>query len=99
VHRRYDDLIRPPSPNETTNILEHNAVHLIRAIGLSHYTGISPGASELFNRVWDDVDFNAQILFVVPAKNGEEGHHKSTAEIIGHSRTEALIWILSAYRS
>lgn len=67
---RDDEPIRPPSPSETRKILEHASPHLIRAICLSHYTGIRPGARELFSRTWDDVDFDNKTIFVISARKG-----------------------------
>ena len=69
-------------------IIENDTAHPIRAICLSHYTGICPGAMRLFRRTWHDVDFDAKTLFILSAKNTEGGDYQSTAEIMGDPRTE-----------
>ena len=67
---RDDQQIRPPSPGETQKIIDHAAGHLIRAVTLSVYTGMRPGARELFSRQWHDVDFEAKTIFVISARKG-----------------------------
>jgi integrase len=67
---RDDQQIRPPSPSETRAIVKHSADHLVRALTISYYTGIRPGARELFSRQWHDVDFENKTFFVISARKG-----------------------------
>jgi integrase len=68
--KRDDQEIRPPSPSETRKIIKCAAAHLVRAICLSYYTGIRPGARELLSRQWHDVDFENKTIFVISARKG-----------------------------
>ncbi len=62
--------LKPPTPEETIKILEHAAPHLIRALEISYFVGLRPGAEELFCLTWDDVDFNKATIYVDSAEKG-----------------------------
>ena len=59
---------KPPTPGEVKAILTHSALHLIRALKISYFTGLRPGAKELFSLAWDDVDFQGNSIYIVSAK-------------------------------
>lgn len=67
---RDDEIIRPPSTNEVGALLRHAADHLKRALTISYFTGLRPGAAELYRLTWDDVDMDAGEVFVTSAKKG-----------------------------
>ncbi len=66
--KKDDQRNRPPTPVEVKAILAHAAPHLIRALKISYFTGLRPGAQELFRLTWHDVDFKEQIIYIVSAK-------------------------------
>jgi len=69
--KRDDAIIKPPTVNETLAIIQESAPHLIRSLKISFFTGLRPGASELFRLTWDDVDFKEKTIFIISArKNG-----------------------------
>jgi len=61
-------ILKPPTVQETQTILKESAPHLIRALQISFFTGLRPGAEELFRLTWNDVDFKAATVFIVSAK-------------------------------
>ena len=68
--QRDDASIRPPSQAETRALLKHAPDHLVRAITIAWYTGIRPGAVELLQLKWADVDWQRRCLFVIGARKG-----------------------------
>ena len=66
--KRDDAIIKPPTQNETLAIINESAPHLIRALKISFFTGLRPGASELFRLTWDDVVFVEKTIFIISAK-------------------------------
>lgn len=67
---RDDAVIAPPSAEEIAAIVSHAVPHLERAVILAYYTGLRPGASELFGIRWEDVNFADGLLLVRSAKKG-----------------------------
>ena len=68
--KRDDEIIRPPSASEIKAILENAPNHLQRSLLISYYTGLRPGAAELFNLLWDDIDWHNLTLLIRSAKKG-----------------------------
>jgi integrase len=66
--KKDDDIIKPPSIQETRSILKEAAPHLIRALKISFFTGLRPGSTELFRLTWEDVDFEERTIFIISAK-------------------------------
>ncbi|MCP4568369.1 MAG: site-specific integrase [FCB group bacterium] len=66
--KRDDEIISPPTLSETRAIMSHAAEHLKRAISLSYYTGLRPGAVELLSLKWTDVDFDSCAIVIRSAK-------------------------------
>lgn len=61
-------IIKPPTKTETLAIIAQAAPHLIRALKISFFTGLRPGATELFRLTWADVDFDEKTIFIISAK-------------------------------
>ena len=68
--RRDDAEIMPPSDREIAAILANAAPHLVRALYLSYYTGLRPGAVELSGLSWSDIDFDSKTILIRSAKKG-----------------------------
>ncbi len=66
--KKDDQRNKPPTSGEVRNILAHSAPHLIRALKISYFTGLRPGAQELFRITWDDVDFEQKTIHILSAK-------------------------------
>lgn len=64
------DIIDPPTVAEVRRILAAASPHLYRAIKLSFYTGLRPGAVELLSLSWDRVNFESGIIRIISAKKG-----------------------------
>lgn len=62
--------ILPPTREETRKILKHASPHLTRAILLSYYIGLRPGAVELFSLTWDNFAGHTNTLLVCSADKG-----------------------------
>jgi len=67
---RDDAIIQPPSPAEFRKIYDKAAEHLKRAMIISYFVGLRPGAAELFRLTWDDVDLERGRIAVTSAKKG-----------------------------
>ena len=67
---RDDEIITPPSEEEISAILNHAAPHLQRAISLSYYTGLRPGAAELLNIKWSDINWQHETIMIRAAQKG-----------------------------
>jgi integrase len=65
-----DAIIAPPTATEARAIMGAAAPHLKRAIMLSWYLGLRPGAVELLSLNWDAVNFEAQTILVISAHKG-----------------------------
>lgn len=68
--RRDDEVIEPPSQEEIELLLKHSAPHLVRAIVLSYYTGLRPGAVELLEMRWHAVNLTGRKVVVKSADKG-----------------------------
>lgn len=65
-----DDIIYPPTAKELKKIMAEAPDHLKRAISLSFYTGLRPGAVELLSITWSQVNFEYRIIHIISAKKG-----------------------------
>ncbi len=65
-----DDVIIPPTAEEARAIMEHANERLLRAITISWYTGLRPGAVELLSLTWANVLWDRQVIRVVSAHKG-----------------------------
>lgn len=65
-----DAVILPPSPEEIAAILAAAPEHVRRAVIVSCYTGLRPGAVELFSLTWANWARHAGYLRVVSAHKG-----------------------------
>ena len=68
--KKDDAIIPPPTNAETTAILKHAAPHLKRAITLSYYIGLRPGAVELLSLTWDRINWDTENILIISAKKG-----------------------------
>lgn len=70
--RRDDAVIIPPNEQEIKAIIQHAADHLIRALLLSYFVGLRPGATELLQITWIDIDLSKgkETVHVISAKKG-----------------------------
>jgi len=62
--------IMPPTADETARILAAAGDHLKRAILLSYYLGLRPGAVELLSLYWHHVDWENMTIMVSSAHKG-----------------------------
>jgi integrase len=65
-----DAVIQPPTMVETDAILKHANERLFRAIKIAWYTGLRPGAVELFSLRWDHVLFETRTIQITSADKG-----------------------------
>jgi integrase len=65
-----NEIILPPTPEETAAIIKHASPHLVRAIKLSYYLGLRPGAVELLSLNWLDVNWQSKTILVRSAHKG-----------------------------
>ncbi len=65
-----DAVISPPSTDEVQAILKHANQHLSRAIKISLYTGLRPGAVELLSLTWASVLWDRQVIRITLADKG-----------------------------
>lgn len=65
-----DAVIYPPTPDEIEAILAQSPPHLQRAILLSYYLGLRPGAIELLSLDWSDVIWHRGVIMVTSAHKG-----------------------------
>jgi len=65
-----NEIILPPTPDETAAILKHASPHLVRAIMLSYYLGLRPGAVELLQLNWTDINWQSKSILVRSAHKG-----------------------------
>lgn len=68
--RRDDAIIIPPSVDEVRGLLAVAPDHLVRAITLSYYLGLRPGAVELLALPWSSVDWKSTAMVVKSASKG-----------------------------
>ena len=70
--KRDDAVIIPPNEKEIKAIIKHSADHLIRALLISYFTGLRPGATELLQLTWTDIDLSkgSETVHVISAKKG-----------------------------
>jgi integrase len=64
------DIIQPPTASEAAAIMAAASHHLQRAIMLSWYLGLRPGAVELLRMTWDQVDLENKTILVISARKG-----------------------------
>lgn len=69
-----DDVIIPPTSDEAEAIYQAASEHLRRAIVLSWYLGLRPGAVELLSLKWADVSIDVGIIKVRSAHKGGPRH-------------------------
>jgi len=65
-----NEIILPPTQKETSKIIKHASPHLLRAIMLSYYLGLRPGAVELLQLTWQDINFEGETILVRSAHKG-----------------------------
>ena len=63
-------VIMPPTSVEIKNILQNAPAHLQRAITLSYYLGLRPGAVELLSLRWHAVNWENNTILVMSAHKG-----------------------------
>jgi len=69
--RGQDLKLRPPTPGEIRKIISVAPEHLKRAIILSFYLGVRPGASELLKLEWANVDLERGTVLVYSAQKNK----------------------------
>ena len=67
---RDDAIIQPPSQEEIEAIISHSAEHLQRAMLLSYFLGLRPGAVELLSLRYHQINWSKNTLTVVSAAKG-----------------------------
>ncbi|MFC1816279.1 tyrosine-type recombinase/integrase [Thermodesulfobacteriota bacterium] len=70
VPKSDDDVILPPTADETNRILKEAGPHLTRAIFLSYYLGLRPGAVELLSLTWKNVTWEKESIRIISAHKG-----------------------------
>lgn len=65
-----DAVIMPPSSAEMAAILKHASERLLRAIRISWFTGLRPGAVELLSLTWSSVLWDRGVIRVQSAHKG-----------------------------
>ena len=65
-----NEIILPPTLEETAAIIRHASPHLVRAVMLSYYIGLRPGAVELLQLAWSDINWNTKTILVRSAHKG-----------------------------
>jgi integrase len=90
--REDNAIIFPPTKKEIQAILAKAPQHLARAIHLSFYTGLRPGAVELLSLTWDHVNFEDHIIHINSAHKGgpirrEVPIHKDLLKLLKKWRT------------
>jgi integrase len=65
-----DAVIAPPTSSEVEAILNYANSRLYRAIKIAWYTGLRPGAVELFSLCWDSVLWENGIIRIASADKG-----------------------------
>lgn len=68
--KRDDATILPMSHAEIEAVLKHSPEHLRRAILLSFFLGLRPGASELLSLKYNQVNWTAMSITVISARKG-----------------------------
>lgn len=87
--QRDDEIITPPSQEEVRSIITHAAPHLVKAIILSYYVGLRPGAVELLGMTWDDVNWQDKTILVRAAKKGG----RPTRKVPWHQDLESILQV------
>lgn len=67
---RDDEIIDPPTVDELVRILSHSKGHAKRAIYIQYYTGVRPGARELFLLKHQDVNRERGTITIRSARKG-----------------------------
>lgn len=67
---RDDEVVLPPSQEEIERIISCSPAHLQRAILLSFFLGLRPGAVELLSIRYSQINWSAMTLTVISAKKG-----------------------------
>lgn len=68
--KRDDEIILPPTHDEVLRLLSHAAPHLQRALIISFFTGLRPGATELLRLTWESVNFTDRYIHIISSKKG-----------------------------
>jgi len=68
--KRDDEVILPPTLSETKAMFHNSPPHLHRAMALSYFTGIRPGAVELLSITWHQVNLDNQTITIISARKG-----------------------------
>jgi integrase len=68
--QRDDEIILPPTKTEVNAMMANAPPHLVRALSVSYYTGLRPGAVELFSLRWSDIDWDGRAILIRSAKKG-----------------------------
>ncbi|MBU1417397.1 MAG: site-specific integrase [Proteobacteria bacterium] len=68
--RRDDETILPLAHEEIETIIEHSADHLRRAMLLSYFCGLRPGAVELLSIRYSQVNWSVMSITIISAKKG-----------------------------
>lgn len=63
-------IIAPPTAEEVAAILKAASPHIMRCIKLSYYLGLRPGAVELLQIVWADINFDTATILIRSAHKG-----------------------------
>ncbi len=67
---RDDAVVQPPSKEEIERMINHSSEHLKRAMLLSYFCGMRPGAVELLSIRYSQVNWSAGTLTVISAQKG-----------------------------
>jgi len=68
--KRDDAVIQPPSHEEIQRIINCSHIHLQRAMLLSYFCGLRPGAVELFSIKYSQVNWSANTITIISALKG-----------------------------
>lgn len=74
--RRDDAVIQPISQEELQRIIDCSSPHLQRAMLLSYFCGLRPGAVELFSIRYSQVNWSAGTITIVSALKGGAGRRE-----------------------
>ena len=72
------DIIDPPTMDEANRILAAAPEHLRRAIRLSWFLGLRPGAVELLTLTWSDVNWSTAQVRVAAAQKGSADRRRAS---------------------
>lgn len=102
-----DAVILPPTNAEMARILAAAKPHLLRALMLSYYLGLRPGAVELLRLHWGHVDWDNDKILVIGAAKGRKKkprqrlvpiHPAFRAQLEAWSKEDKEKWPIVHYR-